>query len=180
MRAILFTLLLVPCSAVFAATVYKWVDQNGVTHYSDQPQPGAEKVTVDKAQSYQAAAATPNRAPDVVLPNQTSGPAYSSCAISSPSNEQMFQNVTSIPGTLSLSPALLAGHRLSIALDGKPLEGGSASSSAFTIPVARGTHTLNLIVEDEKGATVCSSPPVTIHVRQPSVQAPRPANRPRF
>jgi hypothetical protein len=182
MRAILFTLLLVPCSAVLAATVYKWVDEKGVTHYSDQPNPGAEKVKVSSAQSYQAAAAAPNRSPDVVLPNQTSsGPTYSTCAIASPSNEQVFTNVTSVTGSMSLQPSLLAGHRVAIALDGKRVEGVSSSSSAFTVsPVFRGSHTLNLVVEDANGGVVCSSPPVTFHIRQPSAQAPRATSRPRF
>jgi uncharacterized protein DUF4124 len=182
MRAILFTLLLVPCSAVVAATVYKWVDQNGVTHYSDQPNPGAEKVKVDSAQSYQANANPPNAPRDIVLPKEEpSGPAYSSCTISSPSNDEVFVNVTSVSASMLLQPNLLAGHRVAVSLDGKRIEGVSGASSAFTVtPVYRGSHTLNLIVEDANGSVVCSSPAITFHVRQPSVQAPRAPNRPRF
>jgi hypothetical protein len=182
MRAILFTLLLVPSSAVLAATVYKWVDEKGVTHYSDQPNPGAEKVKVDSAQSYQASAATANRPRDIVLPNQTSNaPPYSSCAISSPSNDEVFTNVTSVSASMLLQPNLLAGHRVAVSVDGKRIENISGASSAFTVsPVSRGSHTLNLVVEDVNGGVVCSSPAVTFHIRQPSVQAPRAANRPRF
>ena len=29
-----------------AATVYKWVDAQGVTHYSDQPHPQAQEINV--------------------------------------------------------------------------------------------------------------------------------------
>ena len=182
MRAILFTLLLLPCTAAIAATVYKWVDQNGVTHYSDQPSPGAEKLKVGSAQSYQSNA---NRSSgvqrDVILPNQTSGPAYSSCVITSPSNDEVFTNVTSVSGSLRLQPTLLSGHRLSVALDGKKLEGISSSATTFNLsPVFRGSHTLNLIVEDSNGGVVCSAPAVTFHVRQPSAQAPNSPNRPRF
>ena len=39
------------CAAV-AATVYKWVDENGVVHYSDQPHPNAQKIHVQAAQTY--------------------------------------------------------------------------------------------------------------------------------
>jgi Domain of unknown function (DUF4124) len=171
--------MLVPCTAVVAGTVYKWVDQNGVTHYSDQPNPGAEKVTVDapKASSTNTAAANAPR--DVVLPTQTNGPTYSACEIASPTNDQVFMNVTSVSGSLRLQPQLYAGHRVSVALDGKRLEG--VSDTSFTIsPIFRGTHTLNLTVENSNGGVVCNSPPVTFHVRQPSAQAPRGANRPRF
>ena len=31
------------CTAAVAATVYKWVDENGVVHFSDQPHENAEK-----------------------------------------------------------------------------------------------------------------------------------------
>src|SRR3569833_225284 len=100
MRIMLFTLLQVPCTAAVAATVYKWVDQNGVTHYSDQPNPGAEKLKVEAAQSYQAHATVPaNRARDIILPNQQSGPAYSSCAIASPTNDEVFTNVNTVSGS---------------------------------------------------------------------------------
>jgi hypothetical protein len=177
MRALLFTLMLVPCSAVLAATVYKWVDQNGVTHYSDQPNPGAEKVQVNAAQSYSANTSAAPR--DVVLPAQTNdGPQYKSCVIASPTNDEVFMNVSSVSGSLRLDPSLQAGHRVSVALDGKRLDNVGTS---FTLPqIARGTHTLNLVVEDSAGGVVCSSPSVTFHVRQPSAQAPRATNRPRF
>lgn len=51
MRRALFTLMLLAAVA-HATTIYKWVDDQGVTHFSDQPFPGAQKVHVDEAQSY--------------------------------------------------------------------------------------------------------------------------------
>ena len=56
MRAMIFTLLsMLACTVTVAATVYRWVDENGVTHYSDQPHENAEKVTVAAPQTYSAA-----------------------------------------------------------------------------------------------------------------------------
>ena len=46
-------------AAAASATTYKWVDSKGVTHYSDRPQPGAEIVELQKAQTFEAPAATP-------------------------------------------------------------------------------------------------------------------------
>ena len=54
MRAILFTLMSVACAVAFSATVYRWVDENGVTHYSDQPHENAEKVTISAPQTFSA------------------------------------------------------------------------------------------------------------------------------
>jgi hypothetical protein len=180
MRAILFTLLLVPCAAAVSATVYKWVDQNGVTHYSDQPRPGAEEVKVQAPTSY-SAPPTSNRSTsnDIARATAPTGPQYSSCEIASPSNEEVFMNTTTVTGSIRLSPSLLSGHRLKVALDGKPIDGVGSSSTSFTIdPVYRGTHVLNVVVEDGTGAVVCQSQGVTIHVRQPSVANPQaPVNR---
>jgi len=39
-----------------AGKLFKWVDANGVTHYSDVPAEGAQPVQVDGAQSYPAPA----------------------------------------------------------------------------------------------------------------------------
>ena len=60
-RAILLRSLL-PCmlavsSSLAVATTYRWVDSAGVVHYSDRPQPGAEKVNLPPAQTYTTPAA---------------------------------------------------------------------------------------------------------------------------
>ena len=56
MRALAFTLLLALCSVPLAATVYRWVDDDGVVPYSDQPHPNAEKMQVNAAESYKPSA----------------------------------------------------------------------------------------------------------------------------
>ncbi|WP_239473279.1 DUF4124 domain-containing protein [Shewanella algidipiscicola] len=43
-HALLLTLILSP--AVFATTIYKWVDENGVTHYSQQVPPDRPSETL--------------------------------------------------------------------------------------------------------------------------------------
>ena len=69
--------------------LYRWVDAQGVVHYSDTPQPGAEKVHIAPAQTYPAppapaasAAPRPRRRPPAS--------AYQSCAITQPAPEQSF------------------------------------------------------------------------------------------
>src|ERR1700750_1138889 len=62
MRGLSLLLMLGACSCAWSATVYKWVDENGVTHFSDQPNPKAEKLTISGAQTYgskEAAVAAP-------------------------------------------------------------------------------------------------------------------------
>ncbi len=56
MRGLPLLILLGACTSASAATVYKWVDDNGVTHFSDQPNPKAQKLEMAGAQTYGAAA----------------------------------------------------------------------------------------------------------------------------
>ena len=42
------------CTVATAATVYKWVDENGVTHFSDQPHENAQKVELKAPQTFTA------------------------------------------------------------------------------------------------------------------------------
>lgn len=182
MRGLLFTLMLAASPAAFAATVYKWVDESGVTHYSDQPHPGAERIELQSLRSAfpaprsTAAPSAPARAP------AAQEPAYRVCEIVRPANDEALLNVYELRARVRTEPQLRPGHRLVLALDGRRVTDASASDTGeFVIsPIFRGTHTLTFVIENERGEQQCQAPTVTFHVRQPSVQAPNPANRPRF
>ena len=180
MRTVVFTLM---CSAAFAAasaaTIYKWVDENGVTHYSDQPHPGAQKIQVQAVQTYKAP--VQRALPSLPRPSAPAGPAYSSCVVSRPTSEEMFVNTQTVPASVHIEPGLRPGDRVSVLLDGKPVPAEIPLDSPFTLTsVYRGAHSLAVKIEDASGAVVCQSPSVPFNVRQPSVLAPNsPLNRPR-
>jgi len=170
-------LTLVGASAL-AATVYKWVDEKGVTHYSDQPHQNAESVDVKSAQTYQSRGVTPT-------PGTTAGAAqpvssYRLCEIYRPENDEVFLNTDTVTAKLRLQPDLRGGDRVSVGLDGKRLTNQPAQATEFSLQVDRGSHSLMIVVEDSTGKAVCTTSSVTFHVRQPSRQAPNAANRPRF
>jgi Domain of unknown function (DUF4124) len=168
------------CATAFAATtVYKWVDEQGVTHYSDQPHPHAQTINVDAAQTYSAPAAEQVGA----APSPSSAqpaPPYQECDLFRPENDEVFLNTDTVTARLRLEPPLRPGDRVAIGLDGRRLKDQPATGSEFTLKVERGTHTLLAVIEDSSAKPVCTSPTITFHVRQPSVQAPNRANRPRF
>jgi hypothetical protein len=180
MRRLLFTLISLAASLTLAATtVYKWVDENGVIHYSDQPHANAEKVRVKDPQTYKesapldtsaAAAHTPAGAP----------PAYRGCAVVQPANDESFANPESITVVVQTDPALRGGDQVFVTLDGQPLNDGRPTGAQFTIsPVDRGQHTLQAAVKDADGALMCQAPPITYNVQQASVNAPQNPLRPR-
>src|ERR1700692_2919644 len=86
--------------AVQAAVVYKWVDADGVVHYSDQASPGAEKIYTSSSAS---AGAPGQRAPPAgSQQGAASAPpagalAYSEFSITSPVSDQTFFGDDVIP-----------------------------------------------------------------------------------
>jgi uncharacterized protein DUF4124 len=167
----LFTLMcLATCTVATAATVYKWVDENGVTHYSDQPHENAQKVEIKAPQTFSAPkTSTPRPTP----PRQPAEKVYQSCSLSEPTNDQVFLNTDTVSAGTSVLPAVRPGDTVLVTMDGAPVPGVPASGGQFTIsPVDRGEHTIQMTVRDPSGTTVCSSPSVTFHVRQPSLQSP--------
>jgi hypothetical protein len=164
-----------------AVTVWRWVDQNGVTHYSDRPVEGAEPIELAGAQTFPGTP-SPSTAPSVSpQPGMQSGPtrqetqaqAYRRFEIVSPAQQETLWN---IGGTLnvsvSLDPPLQAGHRIDVYLDGERRNLG-ATSTQFSIPeVFRGVHTLQGVIVDESGAEVLRSLAITFMVQQTSILNP--------
>lgn len=174
MRALVFTLMCIgACMAASSATVYKWVDADGVTHFSDQPHAGAQKLQVQAAQTYSSPPAP--KAP-VARPGATVPPrgAYTACTISRPTNDEVFMNTSSVPASVHLEPGVRPGDRIAVSLDGAAIPANVPADTEFTLTaVVRGTHALAVtVIEDATGNVICQSPSVTFHVRQPSLLAP--------
>jgi Domain of unknown function (DUF4124) len=183
MRALVFTLMCIAVSTTaISATVYKWVDQEGVTHYSDQPHPGAQKIEVQAAQTYNSSAGRSSNAAAVAAARNgaPSGPAYSACAVIRPLPDEMFTNTTVAPASVHVDPGLRPTDRIAVLLDGTPVQASITPDSEFTLTgLLRGTHSIAVRVEDKTGAVVCQSAGVTFNVHQASALAPNlPAVRP--
>jgi hypothetical protein len=172
MRGMLFTLIWVACSVASATQVYKWVDEKGVTHYSDQPHENAAKVDVREPQTYSS-----QRGPPVAVAQQpasstgdTQSGAYQSCSLAQPTPDQVFLASYSVTVTVNTVPSLRPGDRVIVTLDGRPRTDLASSGTSITIsPVDRGTHSVEVTIQDPSGRTVCQSASNTFHVRQPTV-----------
>jgi hypothetical protein len=169
---LLFTLMCLACTVASAATVYKWVDEDGVTHFSDQPHENAQKVELKAPQTFSApkpSAPSRSKAP----PTGPTDKAYTSCGMAEPTADQVYQNTDTVSASTSVLPTMRPGDTVVVTMDGAPVPGVPANGGAFTIsPVDRGEHTIQMVVKDPSGNTVCSSTSVTFHVRQPSLQSP--------
>jgi hypothetical protein len=180
MRAPLFTLIWVMSSSVVVAaapTVYKWVDDNGVIHYSDQPHENAEKVQLKAPQTY-SSPKTPSPGPSQPYRSSSSSPqkptsVYQSCSISEPTADQVFMNTSTVTAGVTVTPPVRQGDTAIVTLDGQRVPGVPANGGQFTIsPIDRGTHSIQISVQDSSGTTLCTSSSVTFHVHQPSLLSP--------
>jgi len=179
MRTLVFTLIWVACSVATAATVYKWVDDDGVTHYSDQPHENAQKVQLKAPQTYTAPQTPAVPAQPFPQTQQKQAPVYQSCGFSEPMEDQVYMNTSTVTAGVTTQPQVRPGDTAIVTLDGQRVPGVPANGGQFTIsPVDRGTHSIQVSVQDPTGATVCSSAAVTFHVRQPSLQSPTQPVRP--
>jgi hypothetical protein len=173
MRTALYVLLALAAPAFAGQTVYKWVDEKGVTHFSDQPVAGAEKVELSSG-SNRAAGPPPVYTPSTPQESQAkAGPAYSRFVIESPQQDQSIVNtggkVTVQVGT---TPALGAGHSVALYLDGAPVSDFNPTATSYEFSnMPRGTHTVKAEVS-EGGRKIQETPPVTFHVRQESAAQP--------
>jgi hypothetical protein len=150
-------------------TVYRWVDTQGVVHYSDQPHPNAQKLQIRGAQTF--ADLPLSQTPSTPAPEatQSSGSAYDSCAIAQPADQQMLMNVYQATAVIQTSPQLRPGDEVRLFVDGKQISGSGIS---FTFPVVRGQHSAQAVIEDSTGQIVCETGTVTFFVHQPSIQNP--------
>ena len=150
-------------------TVYRWVDANGIVHYSDQPHPNAQKLEISGAQTFTAPAAPVSANTPEPQESQPAGPAYDSCAISQPTDQQMLMNVYQATAVVQTSPPLRPGDQVRLFVDGKQITG---SGTSFTFPVFRGQHSVEAVIQDGTGQIVCETSTVTFFVHQPSVKNP--------
>ncbi|WP_129781313.1 DUF4124 domain-containing protein [Peristeroidobacter soli] len=170
MRTALYVLLALAAPAFAGQTVYKWVDDKGVTHFSDQPIAGAEKVELSSGPS-RAATPPPSYSPPASQPPVKAGPPYSRFVIVSPQQDQAFINSGGkVTVSLAATPAITSGHTVTLYLDGSPVAGFSPMSHEFS-DMPRGSHTVKAVIT-QGGQTIQETPPVTFHVRQESIANP--------
>ena len=167
-------LLAAPFGTGHAQAVWKWKDEKGVTHYSDQPGPGAVRVELS-SQTFSSDEARTDIQVDT-SPRSRAEPAqsYNALQITSPqSNQTMFASEGPVNVQVNVDPGLQPGHSIQILLDGVNISGEGSTSLSATVPqVERGTHSLQAKVVDSSGETVVSSTTVMFHVQQTSINSP--------
>lgn len=137
-----------------AETIYKTVDENGNIIFTDKPSEDAEEIKIEKLQTID----NPNPAkfkPTPKTSEEDKSPIYKTFVVTSPENGAGIRsNIGNVNISLSLEPALSAGHKMIISMDGKEVGTGSRVSLQN---VDRGTHTISAKVVDGDAKTLIST-----------------------
>jgi hypothetical protein len=159
-----------------AQTVWKWVDDKGVTHYSDRAVPGATRMelNVSSGGSSQPEPSLSASAPASSQNQADAGPPYANFEIWKPADGDTIPNTGGVVDVnMRIEPALRPGHSVNLYLDGRLVEGASGSSTEYSLTeVPRGVHSLIAVITDSRGTRVQESAPVSFTVHQASVANP--------
>lgn len=161
-----------------AAAVYKWVGPDGKIVYTDQPRPGAKEVELPKFAPPPPPPAKPaavDKTPPDKKTDATTEPAfpgYKKVALVKPLNDDTVrENNGAVEVALELEPAWDAkwGHKISVSLDGKNLPETYTSPQFQLQNIDRGSHSLQVTVNDAKGVLLSTTDSVTFHMKRQSV-----------
>ncbi len=169
---IIFVLAALLGASAVMAQAYRWVDEDGVVHFSDRPQPGAERVVLPEASSRRPSpppASSLLQSDDAEAEPEPEAPfAYQSLEVANPGPEETLWNIEGILSvSLDLQPALQPGHQVRVFFDGEPQ---LVSGTSFQLEeVWRGVHNIQAEVLDETGQMMIRSRTNRFYVQQNTV-----------
>jgi hypothetical protein len=170
LRPVFMLLCLAAAATVAAQEAYRWVDEDGVVHYSDRPREGAEAIQLPAPNvATTRRAPRPSAEPDDKK-DAASEPAtgYTSIEVVSPKAEETLWNIEGVLNvSVALQPSLLPGHQVRAYFDG---EMQPVSGTSFQLQeVWRGVHNIQVEVVDATGKLMIRSRPNRFYVQQSTV-----------
>ena len=167
-------------SATSASQIYTWQDQDGTTHFSDKPYPGAARLDIPLPEPAtplpQEEEATSVDLPTTVdLPPSESALPKPSIQIDSPSDQQTIRdNQGNLTVIASANRKLNQGHSAQLRLDGEVYGRSQAQLIWPLTNIDRGSHTLQVELL-KHGKVIASSKEMTVFLHRARInQRPAP------
>lgn len=160
MKYILLSILVL-LSLPLQAQLYKWVDEDGVTHYTDRrPEPGGQQQQLSPSLERISQKKTP--------PEQAAEDAYPVFVISKPRNDDIVRSPgNSIDITVSIDPPLSENDFFQLYIDGLAA-GETMKSTELTLGnVSKGTHRIQAAIVTSEGVELKRTPEVTFEFKNP-------------
>lgn len=176
-RLLILLLLLSGVVQVALAQVYRWTDEDGVVHFSDRPQPGAEEIDLPQPNTFSAPPTQQrSKSADAAEKDQQDADQkiYRTVSFARPTQDEVLRNTGGVVDvSVNSVPSLRRGHRLIIFLDGQPVETlTSGRIQTQLTEVVRGQHSLKAEIRAADDQVVGESDTVTFTVKQTSIQNP--------
>ena len=164
--------LLLAAAAMASGEAYRWVDEDGVVHFSDVPREGAERIVIQEANVARTRPAATRRARSETdsEPAEPAAPfRYESIEVVSPAAEETLWNIEGVlTVSVALTPALQPGHQVRVYFDGEE-HTTTASTSVQIDEVWRGVHNIQAEVIDDTGQLMIRSQPNRFYVQQNTI-----------
>ncbi|MGH8428036.1 MAG: DUF4124 domain-containing protein [Gammaproteobacteria bacterium] len=147
MRWLSLLAVLVSALALADTAVYRWVDANGVVHYSDQPHPGAVKVDLGAPQviDFKAPAPLTMTPPPITVVRPALAPQQYVLRILAPADGTTLRPINNQVGVrVAVAPPLGGNSELQYLLDGQAVSAPTTATTLLLQQVYRGTHTLTV------------------------------------
>jgi hypothetical protein len=153
--------------AVVSAEVYKWVDEEGNTHYGDQPKSGAEKVKMEST----VTTYTPPPLNKVANDTSSTPPAINyKIDIVTPTSFQTFFNDSNGTVRVALNvnptPDTETGAKYIFYLDGKAVSAAITTPNMQLSNLVRGAHKIKAWMYDKEGRLLAQSTEITFYIKK--------------
>ncbi|MGE8503943.1 MAG: DUF4124 domain-containing protein [Pseudomonas sp.] len=177
----LIACLLLALTLPASAQIYKYIDSNGNTVFTNQPPDGTTAETVELPPTNTVEMQTPSVPVDSSNTSVQNEAPYAVLSLTGiPDEEAMRANNGTFIVGVNIQPRLQPGHRLRLILDGEPYGQASNVPSLQLTNVDRGEHSLAVaVVAGER--IIQQSNTETFTVQRISVNSParQPATPPR-
>lgn len=157
-------LLLLLLAPLAMGEIYKTVDKDGRTVYTDKPNTEkAEKVELREINTVPGAAPPPVSLPASSFESRPAAINYTISIVSPRTDVTIPVGQRDLGIAVTVSPALQSGHLLVYFMNGELLE-ETSMNNIIVREIPRGTHTLVVEAIDPNGQSLGTSAPVTVNV----------------
>ncbi|GLP97594.1 DUF4124 domain-containing protein [Paraferrimonas sedimenticola] len=152
-----------------SAAVYRWVDENGKVHYSDEPEKGVKAEQIEVKEASSISVSLPKVA-DVKEQQPQAEPIDYKLSIRSPNNEETIRNNNgNFEVHVDIAPKLSPSHRLALYLNGKAYSVPQRNGMFRLVNIDRGEHNLSAKLIDKNGKVLASSAETKVFLHRASV-----------
>lgn len=168
-KLLLLTLLCISlCAPAYSSTtkIYVWRNEQGVLVFSDSPKPGAEEVKTKPGNVIQSSSLVDTEVLDITPQEIVED--YKIEVNTPKNNATIRDNTGSIYIEGAIKPRFKAGLKVQLVLDDTPYKKPQEHSMFSLRNINRGEHKIKMLLLDEKGKVIASSPSVTFYMHRAS------------